>query len=199
MKYVLSLSFSLVVFALLSGCATRPNLIARSGGSGVSTNDLKVAFIAQPHPRPEDQLLMRNVTSELGRRGFRLVESTNADFLISCGVEDNWLTRQVESRESLSGANMTRSEPYFRYPNGLMERRDAAPYTPSSEEGYIRVQGIRMRVYSAESLRQRSFEMAWEGYVEAGLQLRPEQQPALLRALFDYFGHDFVGHVKIEK
>jgi len=59
------------------------------------------------------------------------------------------------------------------------------------------VQGIRLRLYPSQGLRAGRFETAWEGYIEAGLKLREDRQPLLLKTLFGYFGRDFSGSAKL--
>jgi hypothetical protein len=159
-----------------------------------------IAFMAQPHTSPEEAVLRRDVAAELERRGFHMVGQKESDFTLACRVEKNWrtITRTVYP----AGSYNLQPAPLVS-PSGSV--RYERPYQPFPSEGPYEIEdhfalwGIRLQFYPTSSLRAGHFETLWEGYIEAGMQFRPEAQRELVQILMDYYGCDFSGRAKARK
>ena len=79
----------------------------------------------------------------------------------------------------------------------IVEQYPKFPPAPTYIEDTADVRGIRVQVYPTQQLLAGRFETAWDGYIEAGLRLRPEQRNLLLRTPLDYFGREFSGKVRL--
>lgn len=190
-------AFLLAMVLASAGCAShRTNLIARSGGQPLRMEGRSVSLMLSLHRDPQQRELDRLLTMELQRRGFSIVPQAEADFTISANTEINWVTTTTTVHPQVQANSL-----FVPYPGtgGFVPISTEPALVPVRMETQIPTEGIRLRLYETRVLKQGRFQTAWEGYIEAGLKLRPEQQPVLLKSLCDYLGRDFIGHVKIPK
>lgn len=189
----------LSLLLLLAGCAKRSSdIVARCGPQPVMTGASRIALLPTAQPRPEDLVLQKVVVAELERNGHRIVPQAEADYTMTCYVEENFVTRLQASTPMLNHTSMPGSPGTGVY---LVQPTESFPGL-NPEERLPRVekiprQGIRLRFYSGPSLRAGRFETTWEGYIEDGFTLRPERQPILVKTLLSYYGRDFIGRVKL--
>lgn len=189
----------LVVLGFLmgtAGCALRSTqLVARRGEVPPSASARHIALMPQPQPTFEENRLRHNVATALGQSGFQVVEPRDADLLVACQIEQNWKSR---SRIIYPPARHPGIPPMVGPAHTVViaEERSWSDPTPVVTQDFIGVKGIRLQFYDAHAPAARRFETVWEGYIEAGLDLAPERQPALLQILLDYFGRDYSGRVK---
>lgn len=191
----------LLLLALIlttAGCASpRTNLIARTGGTRMPPQIRNVSFMPRASQSPAERTLETQLAAELARRGINVVPQSESDFTIAAVIEENWDTftkniyPQTVRQSHLTGAGSAG------FPTRVTIEQDLL--YPEKVEDHIRTEGIRLRLYRTAELKQGNFQTAWDGYLEAGLSLRPEQQPGLLQILCDYLGRDFIGHVKTRK
>ena len=170
----------------LFGCATmnRPHVIARSDSHFPITAASKIALADRPQNDPQDEALNRSLLAALNQRGIRIVPQAEADFI---------LTFQIEHNESVTWArqrnpSMIISGPY---------RTVVTEPLPLAEDKMERIsyhsESLRLYLYPARRPGISGLTPAWEGYIEAGDQLRVKRATVLLRTLLDYFGKDFDG------
>jgi hypothetical protein len=160
----------------------------------------KLAILKQARPSPEDESLERAVAAELELRGFQLVAQNESELTLACHAEDNALHASrndppcpLDYYQMQRPVILPASGGYIE-PPGISSQY----FVPTTQtEHAVIVRGIRLQVYPTRSLQTGRFETAWEGYIQAGLKLRPEQQHALIRTLLDHFGRDFAGKVKL--
>lgn len=200
-KTVLGIVLLACVGASLVGCASHSaRVIARCAAQPLPANAMKIGLMKQAQPRPRDQAVEHVVVAELERIGHHLVLQPEADYTLACFVEDNAVAFQRDA-PPLPTASFQR--PISLSGGGIYQEpwRQSLPALP----GYPRervtelvpTQGIRFRLFANSSLRAGRFEPVWDGYVDAGLELRPEKQLPLVRALLLHFGRDFTGKVKL--
>jgi hypothetical protein len=190
---------SLLLLALIlvtGGCASRrTNLIARTSGTPLPPQIRNVSLMPRASHGPGESALEQQLAAELQRRGMHIVLQSESDFTIAAAVEENWdIHTYTVHPHTVNKVQHVRPEA-----SGYSVTTEPDRLNPYKTETQIRTQGIRLRLYRTAELKQGRFQTAWEGYLEAGLSLRPEQQPALLQILCDYLGRDFVGHVKTVK
>jgi hypothetical protein len=188
----------LALILVTGGCASRrTNLIARTGGAPLPPQIRNVSLMPRASQSSAERMLETQLAAELQRRGLNIVPQGASDFIVAATIEDNWDTHDIapitihQSRQSAPAIVPATG--------GFSTAVMIAPTydSPSQEvKTHIRTQGIRLRLYRTVELKQGRFQTAWEGYLEAGLSLHPEQQPMLLQVLCDYLGRDFIGHVK---
>lgn len=186
----------LVALVAATGCASkRTNLIARTGGTPLPAQIRNASLMPRASHGPGESALEKQLTAELQRRGIKVVPQSESEFTVAAVIEENWNTHtttvypQRMPAQSIS-AGSSHATTVVTEPDIL---------NPQEVETQIRTEGIRLRLYRTADLKQGRFQTAWEGYIEAGLALHPEQQPALLQILCGYLGRDFVGHVKTGK
>jgi hypothetical protein len=186
----------LLTLVLATGCASpRTNLVARTGSTPLPPQIRNVSLMPRPSHSPAERELEKQLSAELQRRGINIVSQAESEFTVAAVIEENWDTHTqtvyptTVKREEYAGPGTGRysvsTEPDLLYPQKV--------------EKHIRTEGIRLRLYRTAELKQGRFQTAWEGYIEAGLKLSPERQPALLQILCGYLGRDFIGHVKTGK
>jgi hypothetical protein len=188
----------LLTVILAAGCASkRTNLIARTGGTALPAQIRNVSLMPRASRSPAERVLETQLAAELQRRGVNVVPQQESEFTVAAVIEENWDTHDIGP----SVVYQTRPAAVL-VPAGAPAAVVMEPtyHSPSeSGETHIRTEGIRLRLYRTAELKQGRFQTAWEGYIEAGLELRSERQPALLQILCGYLGRDFVGHVKTGK
>lgn len=200
----LGIALSLLL-ALVWGCAApRANLIARTNGATIATQNSKWGLMPRVQPTDQQRALDDLLTAALGRQGLKLVAAPDSDFTILINQEFNYdrLPETVyspgpDSTHRAPGAGAAQ-EP-FQAPSSRVD-----PALHPLEQGYptriehrLRTAGLRIHVYDTRECRQGRFRTLWDGYIEAGLELKPEQQPALVDRLTGYLGQDFIGHVDV--
>ncbi len=186
----------LLALILATGCASkRTNLIARTGSTPLPPQICNVSLMPRASHGPGESALEQQLAAELQPRGINLAPQNESDFTVAAVIEENWDThtetgypQRVPAQSISSGTAL---------PPTIVTEPDILH--PQEVESHIRTEGIRLRLYRTAELKQGRFQTAWEGYIEAGLSLRPEQQPALLQILCGYLGRDFIGHVKTAK
>lgn len=188
----------LALIVATAGCASpRTNLIARTGGTPMPPQIHNVSLMPRASQSPAEKTLETQLTAELTRRGINVVPQSESDFTVAAVIEENWdtFTRNVYPQtvrhSHLTGAGSAGFS--------TLVTVEQDPLHPEKVEDHIRTEGIRLRLYRTAELKQGNFQTAWDGYLEAGLSLRPEQQPGMLQILCDYLGRDFIGHVKTRK
>lgn len=187
----------LLALILATGCASkRTNLIARTGSTPLPPQIRNVSLMPRASHGPGESALEKQLAAELQRRGINVVPQSESEFTVAAVIEENWDTHtttvypQRMPAQSISSGTGGYSSTVTAEPN----------FIPTQKvEHHIRTEGVRLRLYRTAELKQGRFQTAWEGYIEAGLSLRPGQQPALLQILCDYLGRDFIGHVKTGK
>ena len=195
MKFSLLLQLLACGLLVVSCASNRTNLVARTSGEPLRADLRNISLMPRQSSTPAERALDESLAAELRRRGIAIVAQGESDFTLSVNVEENWdtLTRNeyphVITTPSYSTAGTSQmfvlSEPDLLFPEKV--------------ETHIRTEGIRLRLYDTRAVKQGRFVTTWEGYIEAGLRMRPEQPPQLLRMLLDYLGKDFIGRVKIPK
>ena len=199
MKFRLLTLFAGCLGLALGGCASHSTLVvARCGPQPLPATARKVAFMKSAQPRPEDETLKHAVVAELESRGFQIVPQVEADLTLNCAVEDSW--RNYSAPASPPTVFQSAPPPMVVTPGSAVyvERWRLDPLSaPADTEEHIATQGIRLLFYRSESLSEGRFETAWEGYIEAGLRLRENREPLLLKTLFGYFGRDYSGRAKL--
>jgi hypothetical protein len=192
-------------FALLvlsAGCTTHlADIVARRGSPPLPSNGRNVALMTSVQARPQDGPLQRVVVAELERNGYHIVTQPEADYTLVCYVEDNWLT-QLGPSAWLDLPSSSPSITVLPADRKVVAEKRETHYDPYLTSNYcpkekVPKQGVRLRFYSSPSLQAGRFETAWEGYIEAGLTLRPEREPLLVKTLLTFFGRDYVGRVKL--
>ena len=190
--------FAACVALALAGCASpSAQVIARCGPHPMPAGAKKIALLKQGHPSPEDEALERAVAAELETRGFQIVPQPQAELTLACRAEENChrYLRVVQEGPPFQSPPHVPMIPGAGYV--VMEQRPLFPSPRRYVEDAVDVRGIRLQVYPTQQLLAGRFETAWEGYIEAGFKLRPEQQRTLIRTLLDQFGRDFTGKVKL--
>lgn len=184
----------LLAVILATGCASkRTNLIARTGSTALPAQIRNVSLMPRASHSPAERVLETQLAAELQRRGINVVPQKESEFTVAAVIEENWDThtqtvypQRMSARSISSGSSpVVVSEPDILHPQEV--------------ESLVRTEGLRLRLYRTAELKQGRFQTAWEGYIEAGIALRPEQQTALLRTLCGYLGRDFVGPVRTAK
>jgi hypothetical protein len=184
----------LLALILAAGCASkRTNLIARTGSTVLPAQIRNVSLMPRASHSPGERALETQLAAELQRRGINVVTQKESEFTAAAVIEENWDTHTqtvYPQRMAAQSVNSGSSPVVVTEPDILH---------PQAVETQVRTEGIRLRLYRTAELKQGRFQTAWEGYIEAGLELRSERQPALLQILCGYLGRDFVGHVKTGK
>ena len=190
------LCLALAAICILGGCASSGRqIIARRGVLPNSETARRVAIMPQQMQSPEDKLLERDVIAVLKERGFELVEQGESDLTLTCQVEKNWKSiRHTEHPIYGSPAPPVVGPPGYYTTSG-----QSYPVAHAETETHVALKGIRLQFYNSASLQVRRFDSAWEGYIEAGFEIRPEEQPQLIRVLLGYYGQDFVGRTKLQE
>jgi hypothetical protein len=174
-----------------TGCASNTHRLIAQRGASLNSESRRVTLMPQPQLNSEASLLRSNVTTALQQRGFQVVEADKAELTLVCNLEKNWKT-------TLRSVTL----PYYgstSYPGDLPGTGFdpwARSYYSQQVEDSVALKGIRLQFYDSAGLRDRRFEMAWEGYIEGGLELPPEKQQDMLLQLLDYYGRNFNGRVK---
>jgi hypothetical protein len=140
------------------------------------------------------------VAAELELRGFQLVAQNESELTLACHAEDNALYASRNAPPCLLDYYQMQGPILVPASGGFIQSPGISSqyFVPMTQtEHAVIVRGIRLQVYPTRSLQSGRFETAWEGYIEAGLKLRPEQQHSLIRSLLDHFGRDFTGKVKL--
>ncbi len=186
---------------LLAGCAAPPNIIARRNRQSLAIPIQKISLLARRNSSPAEAALDRQLVAELQRQGFEVVADTASDYAIAASAEMNWSTVPGGPAEALEQYYATPPPPPPPSPSnfGYVARYEQPILTGSSphREEHIPTYGIRLKLYRTPDLKQGRFETIWDGYVDAGLQSKPELIPNMLRNLCAHLGQDFIGHQKI--
>lgn len=188
----------LLALILATSCASRrTNLIARTGSTPLPPQIRNVSLMPRASHSPGEAVLETQLAAELQRRGINVVPQSESEFTVAALIEENWDTLT----ETVYPQTVRQVQYVGPGTGGYSSTVTAEPnLIPTQKvEHHIRTEGVRLRLYRTAELKQGRFQTAWEGYIEAGLSLRPEQQPALLQILCDYLGRDFIGRVKTGK
>lgn len=186
----------LIALILATGCASkRTNLIARTGSTPLPPQIRNVSLMPRASHNPGESALEKQLAAELQRRGINVVPQSESEFTVAAVIEENWDTHTTSVYPQRMPTQYV--GPGTGHSPTIVSEPDILH--PQEVENHIRTEGIRLRLYRTAELKQGRFQTAWEGYIEAGLSLRPEQQPALLQILCGYLGRDFIGHVKTGK
>ncbi len=196
----------ILVALMLTGCASKSAyVIARRDSQYTHASTDKIALANQNQAGPEEQELARALVAELERQGFRIVPQNDADYTLTVTIEDDWRTRKTIVRNvepalglGVPGPQTASGMPVAETP-GIYHRHNT-PYqyqTARVVDEQVPAQGIRLRLYSRASIRAGRLQTAWDGYIDGGPRVSPEQQPVLLRTLLAQFGRDFSGRVPL--
>ena len=184
---------------LLAGCAAPPNLIARRNRQSLAIPIQKISLLTRRNSSPAEAALDRQLAAELQRQGFEVVADTASDYAIAASAEMNWSTVPGGPAEAMGQYYPTPPSPPPPSNFGYVARYEQPILTepPRHRVEHIPTYGIRLKLYRTPDLKQGRFETIWDGYVDAGLQSKPELIPNMLRNLCAHLGQDFVGHQKI--
>ncbi len=193
----------LSVIVVFTGCSS-PNahVIARRDARFNLSNASKITG-EHSHPREAEEVLKCDLVAALGERGIALVPPEQAEFTLTYWLDDSW--KPGKKFEYEGNPNMMFPRPMvIPPPMGL-----GGPSTVIYHEPVIAaprvvdwpyyVQGIRLKVYPRTGDPALRLQAVWEGYIEGGDRVSKKREPALLRTLLNYYGHDFNGKALVEK
>lgn len=189
---------------LAAGCASKQPTIGAWRGDGFSPAPTdKIALTYRPNPSPEDAQLGQMLTNELQRMGFNLVPQAEADYTLVYAVEDDSTETYIPRRDF--GLPLARPTEIGPTPMSNQTRFGLLPtgFTPAPSTGPTVVvfysKGIHLYLYTNPVMHSGKFETAWSGCIEAGENISAKREPALIEALLEHFGQDFVGQTTLDK
>jgi hypothetical protein len=193
------LIFIIALAACFTGCASRhPKIFAHRDPAHWPSVTNRIAIAAHQQSRPQDAELGDALRAELRRRGFNLTAATNADYVLAYWVEENWNTMRPGGSVAYGGpATPVGMVPYEGSPITAPGSLSMGISPDGRLERYLLNEGIRLELYPQLKSAGADLTAAWTGSIAGSSELRPAQIPALLSALLNHFGEDFIGRVKL--
>jgi hypothetical protein len=186
---------ALALAFLSTGCATqRPRVDTWRNPQYSPTPANKIALTDRPNPRPQDATLGRLLVAELQRKGFALVPSEQADYLLTYVVSVSYdeehrpvATTVVSAPSQAAWDDATMSQAWH----------SSVPPTVYANPVIYRSRDLRLYLYTNPKTHSGNFQMVWQGDIAAGLTASAERDSVLVRTLLDYFGKDQNGRVDL--
>jgi hypothetical protein len=179
---------ALTLAFLSTGCATnRPRVDTWRNPQYSPTAADKIALTDRPNPRPQDATLGRLLVAELQRKGFALVPSEQADYLLTYAVsvsyneEPRHVSTSVVSAPSQAAGENAAMPPAWN--SSVPPAVDVNPVIHRSRD-------LRLYLYTNPKTHSGNFQMVWQGDIAAELTASPERDSILVRTLLGYFGKD---------
>lgn len=192
------------VLVLTTSCSSRAYVIARQNAGHQLSISNKIVIADHAQPAPEEQFLRATLMSELRRQGFNLVAASEAEYTLTYWIDASWKRGKVviPARGSSTWVDPNRPTTFPSPPS--MPRVQTPEFYSDSGLGIQHVvevpwetKGIRLKVFSQESMRAGNMQTAWDGYIEAGEKVSEKHETTLVRTLLHYFGTDFTGKAKL--
>jgi hypothetical protein len=194
----------LAVIVVLTGCSS-PNayVIARRDARFNLSNASKITLGEHSHPREAEEVLKHDLLAALTERGISLVTPEQAEFTLTFWLDDSWKPGKKFEYEDNSSIMFPRPMAIppprgFGSPSTVIYDGSVVEPPRVMDWPYY-IQGIRLRVYPRTGDPALRLQAVWEGYIEGGDRVSKKREPALLRTLLNYYGHDFNGKALVEK
>jgi hypothetical protein len=190
---------ALALAFLSTGCATqRPRVDTWRNPQYSPTPADKIALTDRPNPKPQDATLGRLLVAELQRKGFALVPSEQADYLltyvvsVSCNEEHRHVSTTVVSAPSQVAWDNTTM------PQAMPQAwNSSVPPTVYVNPVIYRSRDLRLYLYTNPKTHSGNFQMVWQGNITTELTASPERDSVRIRTLLGYFGKDQNGRVDL--
>ncbi len=208
MKTCIILLFSLVLAALLPGCASTPQMgtliTAQRNPNFSPTRTEKICLAQQLHPRNEDAALGSALMAELTRENFNIVTNKDADYTLAYLIEDDSTVESVRQttpaytypKPMLAGSSVPKNP---LNPEGQENTGEPSLETTTVQTDYVHVNmGIRLYLY-ANPKKYPGLQIAWQGCIAVGKKVSTGREPLLVRTLLGYFGQDYTGRIDLGK
>ena len=185
---------------MLAGCSTpKALIIARNNTTADIPNTTPISMVPHPNPRPEEQELLDILSRELHQQGWRIARESESEYELAFWIEDGWKVYQAPPPAGfsrLARAQRALQPPLATDENVYWQNRTVQE---SASERAVPIQGIRLKLFSRTDRRAGKFNTCWDGYIETGEQLTPQQKPLLVKLLVTHFGKTYTGKVKLEQ
>jgi hypothetical protein len=194
-RYLLFFLLTLTLTTFSTGCASnRADVGAWRDSNFSPTRAAKIALTLISNPSDENAELGRVLTAELKRENFNLVPLAEADYTLTCVVED-------DSEESY----MPRQQPFASAP----PQTTAQVYEQDGFQTYqtplpptlviFHKKDIRLYLYTNPKTHPGGLQIAWTGSIDAGETVSAKREPVLIETLLGYFGQAYAGSVNLTK
>jgi hypothetical protein len=190
----------LAVGLLASGCASsKPQISAWRNADFSPSSTNKLALTLRPHPSPEDARLGEMLVAELERKGFKLVPSEQADYLLTYALDQ--VTDTVVCQDPL--LNTWQQTPPAQSSRQMNEQIQFPRVHAQTLQGnglktvsYLS-RNIRLYLYTNPKTHEGCFQVAWQGNIDIDQHASEENELLSLKALLAYFGTDHNGPVQL--
>jgi hypothetical protein len=196
-NYFLIFLFGLLF--MLAGCSTTPKalIVTQNNAAADLPNTSPISLIPHPNPRAEERELLEILTQELHQQGWRIVREADSDYELAFWIEDGWKYYNAPPPVNALGPIGT---PHALRPPTVSDENVAwqnRAIQETASERSVPIQGIRLKLFSRADRRAGKLTSHWDGYIETGEQLTPEQKPLLVKLLVTHFGKTYTGRVKL--
>ncbi len=169
------------VVMLSAGCATKPPMVSAASYSHFTlTPTNTITLSAKANPKPQDEQLSRVLVAELDRAGFELVPPEKADYILTYVIEDEWSEERGQSTMA-SPMPAAQTSDQVRMGNGT-QTPGISP-APVNTTFTAHSKGIRLIVFTNPKTHPGGLDIVWQGCIDTGQSLTPENETALVRIL----------------
>jgi hypothetical protein len=190
----------LAVGLLAPGCASsKPQISAWRNPSFAPSPTNRLALTLRPHQSPEDARLGDMLVAELERKGFKLVPSEQADYLLTYALDqvidtvtfpDPLLNTWQQTPPAQTTWQMNQQNPF---PRMYAQNWTGSGLKTISYFG----RNIRLYLYTNPKTHEGNFQVAWQGNIDIDQHASEENELLSLKALLGYFGTDHNGPVQL--
>ncbi len=180
---------------LLAGCsAPKALIITRNNTIADLPNTTPISMVPHPNPRLEEQELLKLLSAELHEQGWRITRENESEYELAFWIEDGWKVYQAPTPGL--GPPRALQPPLVTDENVQWQNRRVQE---SVTERAVPIQGIHLKLFSRADRRAGKFTTSWDGYIETGEKLTPQQKPLLVKLLVSHLGKTYTGKVKLEQ
>lgn len=159
------------------------------------TRSDKMALTLQHNSSPETAALGSLLTAELNREGFNLVPLEQADYLMSCTVEDE-LVDQGRAITMITPGSAPQTTAQIAGPASAASQ-PTIPGTMVSKPVVYRNRGIRLLLFSNPQTHPGGIQIVWQGYIAASGSASAKRETTLIKTLLGYLGQEYHGPVNL--
>ncbi len=155
----------------------------------------KLALTDRPNPSAEDAALGKLLVADLTQRGFNLVPTEQADFLLTYVLDENLETDygNLNILPNPTRPPQTTGQIY----DPIRNTGPVNPVTAEVRPAVYRTRYIRLYLYTNPKTHDGKFTLAWQGSIAQGDSVPAGHEALLLKTLLNYFGTDKNGPVKL--
>lgn len=163
-----------VAACLLSGCAYEADIVAREDPAYAPTPGAPTAVVVADNSTIQDRQLLPVLRDQMTKRGFRLVDVSEAQWIVGFGGGTNAV---------FSGTSSTAAAVPLPYGQSLA--------VGSSKAEYADVGRVLLVVFSGDSFRQGKPLPVWQATASVKGEVYDEKPKTIINVLLDYYGKNY--------